>query len=58
MYEIVSFEDPLTKTVLKTITRFNKDGSMTSFPIDEKNPEYQQYLVDTDGGLPLPKETK
>lgn len=24
--------------------------------IDENNPEYQQYLEDTNGGLPLPKK--
>lgn len=29
-----------------------------AIPIDEGNADYQQYLVDTDGGLPLPKETK
>lgn len=27
-------------------------------PMDEANTDYQQYLVDTDGGLPLPKETE
>jgi hypothetical protein len=27
-------------------------------PADEGNADYQQYLKDTDGSLPLPKETK
>lgn len=44
-YEIVSFEDPITGVVTESITRFNEDGSMTSFPIDETNPEYQAYLA-------------
>lgn len=26
--------------------------------IDESNPEYQKYLDDTDGGLPLPPKPK
>lgn len=25
-------------------------------PVDENNIDYQKYLVDTDGGLPLPKK--
>ena len=35
-----------------------EDGSVWSIPFNEANADYQQYLVDTDGGLPLPKETK
>lgn len=34
------------------------DDVVKSFIEDETNADYQQYLVDTNGGLPLPKETK
>jgi hypothetical protein len=33
-------------------------GKEWCIPVDESNSDYKQYLVDTDGGLPLPKETK
>lgn len=36
------------------ILRENEDGSSTWIPSDEANADYQQYLLDTDGGLPLP----
>lgn len=29
-----------------------------SIPLDESNSDYQQYLIDTNGGLPIPKEGK
>lgn len=53
MYEIVKSDYGIT-----TIIRKNADGSITWIPADEGNADYQQYLVDTDGGLPLPKEAK
>lgn len=28
------------------------DGSVSFIPMDEANSDYQQYLIDTDGGLP------
>lgn len=32
------------------------DDDVISFiPFDEGNVDYQQYLIDTDGGLPLPE---
>lgn len=34
------------------------DDVIMSIPFDESNSDYQQYLIDTDGGLPLPKESK
>ena len=40
------------------IVRIDEDGSEWFIPQDEANSDYQQYLIDTDGGLPLPKETK
>ena len=36
----------------------NRLSDNAGIPIDEGNSDYQQYLLDTDGGLPLPKETK
>lgn len=40
------------------IVRENQDGSVTWIPSDENNTDYRQYLADTDGGLPLPKEAE
>lgn len=38
---------------------FKTESGVTSmFFANESNSDYQQYLVDTNGGLPLPKETK
>lgn len=39
------------------IIRTNDSNIVTAIPFDEGNVDYQQYLIDTDGGLPLPKET-
>lgn len=38
-----------------SIVRQNGDVTTVIQPI-EGSPEYEQYLIDTDGGLPLPKE--
>lgn len=32
------------------------EPSIGCIPIDEGNSDYQQYLIDTDGGLPIPEE--
>lgn len=37
------------------IYRTDADDTTSMFFIDEASPNYQQYLIDTDGGLPLPK---
>jgi hypothetical protein len=34
------------------------DGKVWGIPADESNAMYQQYLIDTDGGLPIPKAAK
>ena len=34
------------------------NGVVWGIPEDESNADYQQYLADTNGGLPLSKETK
>lgn len=38
------------------VCRTDADGVTSMFFADEDNPDYQQYLIDTDGGLPLPTE--
>jgi hypothetical protein len=47
--------------------RFMPDGKTVAciyeptigfIPFDESNSDYKQYLIDTDGGLPIPKESK
>ena len=39
------------------ITKTN--GDILSFvPNDPANTDYQQYLIDTDGGLPIPTESE
>lgn len=42
--------------VLENILRINDDETETIIPINESNSDYQQYLIDTDGGLPIPEE--
>ncbi len=44
--------NPLMET---TIVRTDDDGKKWSIPADENNSDYQQYLIDTDGGLPIPE---
>jgi hypothetical protein len=56
MYEIVEF--PGFPEPTKSIMRTDDDGTVWSIPEDPENSDYQQYLVDTDGGLPTPKEGK
>lgn len=53
MYKIVEIETITGLSIF--ITRLREDGLTDIFPIDEANADYQQYLIDTDGGLPLPK---
>jgi hypothetical protein len=40
------------------IKRTDEDGSEWWIPPVESNSDYRQYLVDTDGGLPISKEGK
>jgi hypothetical protein len=52
-YEIVTDSLDNVPKILKI------EAHQISFiPFDESNTEYRQYLVDTDGGLPLPEKTK
>jgi hypothetical protein len=50
MYSIIK---PADQTF---ILRDNGDGTVSHIPMDESNSDYQQYLVDTDGGLPTPND--
>jgi hypothetical protein len=52
MYQIVKVLNDFV------ITRKDEDGKIWCIPEVESNSDYQQYLVDTDGGLPIPKEGK
>ena len=41
------------------IKRNNADGTISYIPTtDSANSDYQQYLLDTDGGLPIPGAKK
>ena len=37
------------------IVKTNENKFISMFFADESNPDYQQYLIDTDGGLPMPE---
>lgn len=53
MYTLIPIEH-LDGSVSYGILR-DLDGVISQIPVDEANTDYQQYLIDTDGGLPLPK---
>ena len=36
------------------ILRHDDDGVTYTIPSDPRNSDYQRYLIDTDGGLPIP----
>lgn len=46
----------LWEEISYSISATLEDGAVLSIPFDETNSDYQQYLIDTDGGLPLPEE--
>jgi hypothetical protein len=52
-YKVVESKDGVVSVMVE-----NEDGSTIWIPTDPANSDYQQYLVDTDGGLPIPKEGK
>ena len=53
-YELVYFEG--YPDGLWGIIGTEPDGKVWAIPADESNAMYQQYLIDTDGGLPTPKK--
>lgn len=40
---------------MPTVKRTDDDGTVWWVPSDPANTDYQQYLIDTDGGLPIPE---
>ena len=40
----------------ESIIRIDDDGKEWGIPNDPANSDYQKYLIDTDGGLPMPEE--
>lgn len=40
------------------IRREDETGEVWLIPFDDANSDYQNYLVDTDGGLPFPEGEK
>lgn len=40
-----------------SIIRLDDDGTVWGIPMDENNSDYQKYLIDTNGGLPMPNES-
>ena len=54
-YEIIPIQSILGATPY-VIRREDENGQIWFIPFDEANSDYQRYLADTDGGLPLPEE--
>lgn len=42
--EIIKFEDPIHKTICESVMITYDNGDMESFPVDESNPRYIQFL--------------
>lgn len=56
-YEIVPVEYVEEKTYVIR-SEDSETGEVWFIPVDESNADFRKYLEDTNGGLPLPKETK
>lgn len=52
MYEVIKLRDESAGYVIKMTA---EDEIVYWIPMDEANSDYRQYLVDTDGGLPIPE---
>lgn len=52
--EIVEFEDAISGKIYRSVMITHEDGSFESFPVDDNNPRYQQYLIELDTDLPEP----
>jgi len=48
-------EESVANTYLIT---YIENGRVWTIPQDEDNADYQRYLIDTDGGLPIPGAKK
>ena len=45
-YEIITYDDAITGDVTRHIVIDRGDGSFESFPLDEDNPRYQQWVAE------------
>lgn len=43
-YEIISVTSPIDDTAVEHVIITHEDGSFESFPVDEANPRYIQFL--------------
>ncbi len=48
------FEINVLGEQVTVIQGFASDGTIWNIPADDANSDYRQYLIDTDGGLPIP----
>lgn len=53
MYELIEID--IHGDVNRVVKRVSEAGEEAFIPVDETNADYQQYLIDTDGGLPIPE---
>ena len=49
-YETFNMEHPITGESIKYITVFIDDNSAKTFPADESNPDYMQFLQELEVG--------
>lgn len=52
---MAKYEILMSEVLGPGLVRIEDDGTSYGIPFDEANSDYQQYLIDTDGGLPLPE---
>lgn len=57
-YETFIIKDQFTGVDKKYVTLFIDEENAKTFSSDPENSDYQQYLIDIDGGLPTPKQTE
>lgn len=50
----MKYEIRVSQSLGACIIRTDEDGKEWSIPEDSENTDYRQYLVDTEGGLPMP----
>lgn len=51
----MQYQIRISQSLGAVIIRTDEDGKEWSIPEDPENSDYKQYLVDTDGGLPIPE---
>lgn len=45
-YEIITVSEPMSELSIDHVIITRDDGSFESFPVDENNPRYQQFLAE------------